>query len=938
MTDPPRSLSAGAPLPPHPSFADFYSALHGREPFPWQARLARHVADEGAWPREIGVATGLGKTACLDIAVWWLASQAHLRPTERTAPTRIWWCVNRRLLVDSTTEHARELARSLSCSDSVKCDAASQEVLSRVGTRLRALSAQPGAAPLEVIQLRGGMSSSRPRDPSQPSVILSTIPMYGSRLLFRGYGSSRSMRPIDAALAGTDSLVLVDEAHLASHLMALVPALQECAPHVEHPWDSGRSRPQVVSLTATGSAGRERFDLDEADRSHSEVSKRLHAAKPLTVRVPASGTVERHLAEEAEALLENAGRPVSCLVFANTPATARAVHRELRKRRELAGDRVLLLTGRAREADADAVRRQILDAVHGAPATRPIEPRRERNLVVVATQSLEVGADVDFEYLVTEQCGVRALTQRLGRLNRLGRFDEAGAVYVHLKPTGTRKAAAGWPVYGDEPAHVLRRLEEAQSIGTEIESEVDLSPDAISRVLGEPADDPGRAPEVLPALLWEWVKTTTPPPGEAPVEPYFSGVQDPTRSVSVLWRCHVPASGQRLWPRPRDAETVDVPAWELREALAGKEVKTVTRIVADRTSVERTFTEDLRPGDLVVLPTDIGMLDEFGWDANCPAGIRDVSLESAGLPLDAAAVLRLANVEVGGLITTILQHEVDESDEEVSTTALADMIETLRGVLPIGWSASSWSDFLNALDLTVLEPPSEVPRLRRRLDGTSDVLYDEFDERSLAATAVELDAHGEAVGVQAFAVARRIGLSEDLADILRLAGQCHDVGKADARFQQWLRDGPVSQPLVAKSSMRPDRWSAARAAAGWPRGGRHEELSARLVTAWLTAVGDSRLPSGAADLLTHLVVSHHGRGRPLVEPVDDGTPLAVSWSIKGQEVSASADLALIDWEQPERFARLNERFGPWGLALLEAVVRQADHTVSAGAAVAWEVR
>ena len=782
------------------------------------------------------------------------------------------------------------------------------------------------------------MSSSRPRDPSQPAVILSTIPMYGSRLLFRGYGSSRSMRPIDAALAGTDSLVLVDEAHLASHLMALVPALRECAPHVEHLWDSGRSHPQVVSLTATGSAGGGRFDLDETDQSHPEVRRRLHAAKPLTVRAPASGTAEHYLADEAEALLDNAGRPVSCVVFANTPATARAVYRDLAKRRESAGDRVLLLTGRAREADADAVRRQILDATHGAPATRPIEPRRERNLVVVATQSLEVGADVDFEHLVTEQCGVRALTQRLGRLNRLGRFSEASAVYVHLNPAGAQKADAEWPVYCKEPAHVLRMLEEAQSLGAEIESEVDMSPDAISRVLGEPDEATGSAPEVLPALLWEWVKTTTPPPGEAPVEPYFSGIQNPTRSVSVLWRCHVPTPGQRLWPRPRDAETVDVPAWELREALAGKEVKTVTRIAADRTSVERTSTEGLRPGDLIVLPTDIGMLDEFGWEAKCQADIRDVSLEGAGLPLDAAAVRRLANVEVGGLIATILQHEADEPDEEASTTALADMIETLRGVLPIGWSESSWRDFLNALDLAVLEPLSEVPRLRRRLDGTSDVLYDEFDERSLAAAAIELDAHGEAVGVQAFAVARCLGLSDGLADILRLAGQCHDVGKADVRFQQWLRDGPVSQPLVAKSSMRRDRWSAARASAGWPRGGRHEELSARLVIAWLAATGDSHLPGRAADLLTHLVVSHHGRGRPLVEPVDDGTPLSVSWSINGHEVSVSADLGLIDWEQPERFARLNDRFGPWGLALLEAVVRQADHTVSAGVSIEREVR
>ena len=40
----------------------------------------------------------------------------------------------------------------------------------------------------------------------------------------------------------------------------------------------------------------------------------------------------------------------------------------------------------------------------------------------------------------------------------------------------------------------------------------------------------------------------------------------------------------------------------------------------------------------------------------------------------------------------------------------------------------------------------------------------------------------------------------------------------------------------------------------------------------------------------------------------------------------AANLSIIDWEQPARFVELNERFGPWGLALLEAIVRRADHT------------
>ena len=224
-----------------PTFTAFYRAINGRDPFPWQARLADQVAATEQWPAEIGVPTGLGKTACLDIAVWWLASQADREPAERTAPTRIWWLVNRRMLVDSTAEHAEAI------SDALRDPSAA--AVATVADRLRSLAADAAADPLEVIRLRGGVPTRRPTDPSQPAVVLSTLPMYGSRLLFRGYGSTRSMRPIDAALAGTDSLVLLDEAHLAPHLVKLIPALADCTPVARPILGPARSRPRVVALT-----------------------------------------------------------------------------------------------------------------------------------------------------------------------------------------------------------------------------------------------------------------------------------------------------------------------------------------------------------------------------------------------------------------------------------------------------------------------------------------------------------------------------------------------------------------------------------------------------------------------------------------------------------------------------------------------------------------
>ncbi len=923
-----------------PEFGEFYRAINRRDPFPWQSRLAHRVAETECWPVEVGVPTGLGKTACLDIAVWWLASQADRSPAARTAPTRIWWLVNRRLLVDATTEHAEAISEALSEPRTCGLDGTEADAVVTVADRLRSLSADPSASPLEVIRLRGGVPSRSPTDPSQPAVLLSTLPMYGSRLLLRGYGSTRSMRPIDAAMAGTDSLVILDEAHLASHLMSLLPALSECTPGALPILAGRRSRPTMVALTATGDApGAERFDLDAADQAHPIVRQRLDAAKHVELRLD-TGDAGRRLAEATLTLIAGASAPAGCLVFANTPATARAAFRFLRTAIVEETAEVLLLTGRAREREAERTRRLILDPVHGMASTRDRGGGRQRHLIVIATQTLEVGADIDAEFLVTEACGVRALTQRLGRLNRLGRYPHASAVYVHLPPPRDRRKgpqdAETWPVYGREPAMVLRRLQDAIQGDGSGRTTVNLSPRRIAETLGQPEDDPGRAPEILNGLLWEWVKTTTPPEGEAPVEPYFSGIAAPEYSVALIWRVHVPRDGDVLWPRATDREAVEVPLGEVRDVFGDEEE--LRRLAPDGVTMETASAADLRPGNVIVLDSERGLLDQFGWDPESSALVVDASIADSGLPLDAEAIRRLCGVSISALVNRALGIVADDEDLDESdrTEAVDQVLEAIGAATPVGWDESDWRELIADLERQVDTVPNEVPRLPRR--EAREPSSDELDELSQADPAVELDRHNEAVAARSRTIAERLGVSSDLAAVVERAGRSHDLGKVDGRFQRWLDpDGSQLVPM-AKSQMRRSQWNAARIAAGWPRGGRHEELSARLVRGWLEARPD-RFDPLMADLLVHLIVSHHGSGRPLVMPVDDHATDDVSFEIEGARVSVPADLSTIDWSQPARFRRLNERFGPWGLALLEAIVRRADHAVSAGSRVSeLEVR
>src|SRR5262250_445621 len=91
-------------------FAAFFKAVWGVDPFPWQVRLLSRLAtgqdahhnyagDAGLWPDVLDLPTGSGKTAALDIAVFHLALEAA-KGTDRRAPLRIAFVVDRRLIVD----------------------------------------------------------------------------------------------------------------------------------------------------------------------------------------------------------------------------------------------------------------------------------------------------------------------------------------------------------------------------------------------------------------------------------------------------------------------------------------------------------------------------------------------------------------------------------------------------------------------------------------------------------------------------------------------------------------------------------------------------------------------------------------------------------------------------------------------------------------------
>ncbi len=367
-------------------FPHFVEAVHGHRPFPWQSDYLNKAAEMGSWP-DMDVPTGLGKTSLIDIWLFLLAWQCATGQ-ERSVPLRLFFVVDRRLVVDQAHEHARALQQALA-------DAPQESLTGSVAQALRTLSGESTA--LEVVRMRGGVdwASRWLRSPAQPAVVTSTVDQYGSRLLFRGYHTSPRMRPVDAALCGTDALLAVDEAHIALPLLTTATdcaAYQQTASHS----DLAHRGVQVVSLSATATAdpARPRHGITDADRQHPVAGDRLNAQRRLTLWD--ASTLDKNpslafaqAAEQAvDTMLPLVARPVLGVV-ANTIRTARGAFQRLIVRDEID---VVLLTGRCRGLD----RERLLNSRQMRELFEGISADRDRPLVVVATQTVEVGVDVSF--------------------------------------------------------------------------------------------------------------------------------------------------------------------------------------------------------------------------------------------------------------------------------------------------------------------------------------------------------------------------------------------------------------------------------------------------------------------------------------------------------------------------------------------------------------
>ena len=899
-------------------------------PFPWQQELLKRFA-AGEIDPALDIPTGLGKTSVM--AIWLVA-----RALGAKLPRRLAYVVDRRAVVDQATDVATQL-REYVDSDS------NQEFKSALGLN----------GPLPISTLRGQHADNREwlEDPTSPAIIVGTVDMIGSRLLFEGYGASRKMRPNHAGLLGADVLLALDEAHLVPPFEKLLRKIAEDARSFG-PRDEALRKlvPSFRLLTlsatarATRSNGKTPFGLTPEDLDHLVVKRRLEAEKRLTLEpLPENEQLPEALACHAWRLAQNGRDAARVIVFCDQPKDAEKAKQSIEKRAK--GNRrqgipstktatvptELFVGGRRiyeREEAAEWLRE------HGFLAGKGTE-QEECPAFVFATSAGEVGVDLDADHMVCDLVAWERMVQRLGRVNRRG-GRSANVVVVHEQiPEKALQKAPGdrTPQEKKAVAHYEQGSARLRAIKSLPRSNgfFDASTGAIRSLKIRAEDDSGLKktldaattadplqPELSRALVDAWSMTSLEEhAGRPDVQPWLRGWVDDPPQTTVVWRKHLPArTGERPATEKEIRDYFEAAPPHQSEKLETKTDLALKWLFDRAKMLLKPANDDTEtaPSDTVVAIAlsasgkvrrvfRLEDLDLSQSDAKTKTRKKDkVSADIAGSILVVDA--RMAGLQDGRLNNGKAEDPPCTADDDqpwIVPTGSAPVIRFRVRTDDTADEHPPESGWLQSFRfVTKLSYDSEEKQwltvYKWRHDSSTE------DDRAVGPRQQLLTEHQQWAEERARKIAERLDIPRDYAEMLAVAARIHDEGKRSKRWQRAFNapadgvvyyaktPGPILQSLLG--------------------GYRHEFGS------FLEAERNGRL-SGLSpclrDLALHLIAAHHGFARPLirVDACDALPPSALE--------KQAMDVAL-------RFARLQKRWGPWGLAWWESLLRAADRQAS----------
>lgn len=821
-------------------FSSEFQELTDHQPLPWQSRLYDRLL-AGDIPSTCDIPTGLGKT--MVIPIWLIALKHQQMAGHVTLPRRLVYVINRRTVVDQATRFVEE------------------EIQNR------------WTDPLALSALRGELADDGEwrKDPSVPAIIIGTIDMVGSKLLFNGYGDGRYGRAHHAGLVGQDTLWVHDEAHLTPAFSYLLQQVQQSQQECHE------MRPiQVMELTATPRSDHDVLGLEDDDLDHPIVKERITAEKIVKLH-------EVEKSKKGARIVELARRHASAkvLIYVQTPREVKAIANKLgseidKEQRGLAKSRgekytrpdswdcrIAILNGRMRGYERDKmaagnkVYRKFLDS-----------ESVDESIYFVCTSAGEVGIDIDADHMVCDMSPMDSLIQRLGRVNRRGgKQAQVDIVYVEEEKNTESKVTCD-----KVTCDILKRWGEFNGSPDELRNR-------LSKLTNTERDDAfsstAKPPPLDDIILDEWSMTSIRDiPSQQNVHQYLHGKEADRPMVHVAWRQEIELFDEY---EVKDARSLTdwfrmcpVRSRERLQVLLSEAKKEISKMAGPAVCIDTAGnavwieladigqSKDVSGCTLVVSPKSGGLDDRGMLDISVQDEVEDV----AAFGKEPERGRRLEGID-----------SPCPFDDDIPRSPDGKILWPERGRVCL-----RDEDERPAVELVLYMPALELPAEN-------------------AAFYQPLEKHSQLIVEYVSSISKQLGLNDEITEALVCAAWLHDKGKKAQIWQRYAGNTNDCVPLAKSKSYRNPQSLG---------GYRHEFGS--LVRAIDRGVDN--------ELALHLIATHHGWGRPYFRENAYDREILPS---KSREIEADAR---------RRFGWLQRRYGRWTLAWLESVLRCADALAS----------
>lgn len=575
-----------------PEFDLLFQKATGHEPYNYQRTLALGET----LPEVVIVPTGAGKTAAVIMAWIWrrrFASEAIRQIT----PRRLVICLPMRTLVSQTASVARDC-------------------LSNLGLIASDRDLDSDSISVHIV-MGGEADDSWARSPERDTVLVGTQDMLLSRALNRGYGTSRFRWPALFGLLNNDSLWVFDEVQLMGsglYTSVQIQAFRErygVFGTTKSIWMSATAEPKWLA-TVNRLAPRQNKILTLTDedaagplKNRLSCQKRLQKGSPTFVK-----DLSSYASEVARVVSEHHRAGTLTLVVVNTVARATAIYKALSRLNPPPPADLMLLHSRFRSVERDEREERLkTDPTFGG-----------KGRIVVSTQVVEAGMDIDAATLVTEIAPWGSMVQRFGRANRAGKFQVSDVIWIDVQDSSVQ------PYVLEDIAQSRRLLQQLEGCSV---APADLPKVSLKQETGF----------ALRRRDFDELFDTTPDIGGTliDVSRFVRGQDDP--DVRVFWREWKGSRPPPQMPAPDKREICAVPAYEVKRLLDR---------ASDRWSLWRwdhvegvwnpVRSQDVVPGQDYMIPSSAGGYNhQEGWNPGSQDPVSDIRIETASAPDSIAA-------------------------------------------------------------------------------------------------------------------------------------------------------------------------------------------------------------------------------------------------------------------------------------------------------------